>query len=41
LQEVGAWQARPLDQAYPLVFYDAIRVEIRDEGMVRNKPVLS
>ena len=37
LEEVAAWQARPLDQAYPLVFFDAIRVKIRDEGMVRNK----
>jgi transposase-like protein len=41
LEEVAARQARPLDQAYPLEFFDAIRVKIRDEGMVRNKPVLS
>lgn len=39
LDEVAAWQARPLDQAYPLVFFDAIRVKIRDEGMVRNKAI--
>ena len=39
LEEVAAWQARPLDQAYPLVFFDAIRVKIRDEGMVRNKAI--
>jgi len=41
LDEVAAWQQRPLDPAYPLVFFDAIRVKIRDEGLVRNKPVLS
>ena len=39
LEEVAAWQQRPLDAAYPLVFFDAIRVKIRDEGMVRNKAI--
>lgn len=39
LDEIAAWQARPLDPAYPLVFFDAIRVKIRDEGMVRNKAI--
>ena len=39
LDEVAAWQQRPLDPAYPLVFFDAIRVKIRDEGMVRNKAI--
>lgn len=39
LEEVAAWQARPLDPAYPLVFFDAIRVKIRDVGMVRNKAI--
>lgn len=29
----------PLDVVYPLVFFDAIRVKIRDEGFVRNKAV--
>ena len=29
----------PLDVCYPLVFFDAIRVKIRDEGFVRNKAV--
>lgn len=37
LDEVATWQQRPLDPIYPLVFFDAIRVKIRDEGMVRNK----
>lgn len=39
LEEVAAWQQRPLDPAYPLVFFDAIRVKIRDEGVVRNKAI--
>jgi putative transposase len=41
LETVTEWQGRPLDACYPLVFFDAIRVKIRDEGFVRNKPVLS
>jgi putative transposase len=39
LDEVREWQARPLDPVYPVVFFDALRVKIRDEGMVRNKAV--
>jgi putative transposase len=39
LDEVATWQQRPLDPVYPLVFFDAIRVKIRDEGMVRNKAI--
>ena len=30
--EVTAWQSRPLDPMYPVVFFDALRVKIRDEG---------
>ena len=39
LETVTEWQGRPLDACYPLVFFDAIRVKIRDEGFVRNKAV--
>jgi putative transposase len=39
LEEVAEWQNRPLDAVYPLVFFDAIRVKIRDEGFVRNKAI--
>jgi putative transposase len=39
LEEVREWQNRPLDQVYPVVFFDALRVKIRDEGLVRNKAV--
>ena len=36
---VTAWQARPLEATYAVVFFDALRVKIRDEGLVRNKAV--
>ncbi|MBZ8220709.1 transposase, partial [Klebsiella aerogenes] len=36
---VGAWQARPLEPMYPVVFFDALRVKIREDGVVRNKAV--
>lgn len=39
LDEIATWQARPLEPVYPLVFFDALRVKIRDEGLVRNKAV--
>src|SRR6476619_5142050 len=39
LEEVAAWQARPLETVYPLIFFDALRVKISDEGLVRNKAV--
>jgi putative transposase len=37
--EVTAWQNRPLEAVYPVVFFDALRVKIRDDGVVRNKAV--
>ncbi len=39
LGEIAAWQGRPLEQVYLLVFFDALRVKVRDEGVVRNKAV--
>jgi putative transposase len=39
LGEVREWQNRPLDPVYPVVFFDALRVKIRDEGLVKNKAV--
>ena len=39
LEEVREWQSRPLDAIYPIVFFDAMRVKIRDEGLVKNKAV--
>ena len=35
--EVTAWQSRPLEPLYPVVFFDALRVKIRDEATVRIK----
>ena len=37
--EVSAWQSRPLDPMYPVIFFDALRVKIRDEAVVRSKAV--
>jgi len=39
LEEVRDWQNRPLDPVYPVIFFDALRVKIRDEGLVKNKAV--
>src|SRR5215203_3481334 len=39
LEEITEWQNRPLEALYALVFFDAIRVKVRDEGTVRNKAV--
>ena len=39
LDKVAAWQGRPLEAVYPIVFFDALRVKIRDKGLVRNKAV--
>ena len=39
LEEVTAWQQRRLERCYPVVVLDALRVKIRDEGVVRNKAI--
>ena len=39
VEEVTAWQTRPLEPLYPVVFFDALRVKIRDESTVRSKAV--
>ncbi len=39
LEEVTEWQQRPLLALYPVIFFDALRVKIRDEGTVRSKAV--
>jgi putative transposase len=38
LEEVRAWQSRPLEQVYAVVFLDAIVVKVRDNHVVQNKP---
>ena len=37
--EITAWQSRPLEPMYPVVFFDALRVKIRDDAIVRIKSV--
>ncbi|GAB3630001.1 hypothetical protein GCM10027419_48580 [Pandoraea terrae] len=39
MDEVLAWQSRPLVPMYPVVFFDALRVKIRSDGVVRNTAV--
>jgi len=39
MEEVKEWQNRALEEMYPVVFFDALRVKIRDEGSVKNKAV--
>ncbi|WP_411373190.1 transposase [Burkholderia pseudomallei] len=35
MAEALSWQNRPLEAMYPVVFFDALRVKIRDDGVVR------
>ena len=37
--EVAEWQSRPLEALYPVMFFDALRVKVRDQGTVCNKAV--
>jgi putative transposase len=39
IEQVAAWQGRPLEASYAVIYFDALRVKIRDEGIVRNKAV--
>ncbi len=39
MAETLAWQNRPLEPMYPVVFFDALRVKIRGDGVVSNKAV--
>jgi transposase-like protein len=39
MAEALSWQNRPLEPMYPVVFFDALRVKIRDDGVVSNKAV--
>lgn len=38
-EEIREWQSRPLEEVYAVVYFDALRVKVRDEGRVRNKAV--
>jgi putative transposase len=37
LEEVKAWQGRPLEAVYPIVYLDALVIKVRDQGTVTNK----
>jgi putative transposase len=39
MDEVKAWQTRPLDSVYPIVFFDALVVKVRENQRVINKAV--
>ena len=39
LEEVAVWQNRPLQAVYPFVLFDALRVEIGNKGLLRNKAI--
>lgn len=39
MDEITSWQQRPLEPMYPVIFFDALRVKIREEGLVRNKAI--
>jgi len=38
-EEVRAWQNRPLEGVYPIVYLDALQVKIRDAGQVQNRAI--
>jgi len=39
IEEVRAWQSRPLEALYPVVYFDCLRVKIRDGGQIINKAI--
>ena len=38
-EELAEWRSRPLEAVYPIVYFDALRVKVREEGLVQNKAV--
>ena len=38
-EELQEWRSRPLEAVYPIVYFDALRVKIREDGLVQNKAV--
>src|SRR5215212_7037858 len=39
IDEVRAWQSRPLDPVYPILYLDALQVKVKDQGRVSNKAI--
>jgi len=39
IEEVKTWQSRPLDEVYPILYMDALRVKVRDGAHIQNKAI--
>jgi putative transposase len=39
MEEVKTWQNRPLDEVYPILYMDALRVKVRDGGHIQNQAI--
>jgi putative transposase len=39
MDEVRAWQSRPLDAVYPILYLDALQVKVKSQGRVSNKAI--
>lgn len=39
IEDVRAWQSRPLDKVYPIVYLDALYLKMRDNGQVQNRAI--
>ena len=39
IDEVRAWQSRPLDPVYPILYLDSLQVKVKDQGRVSNKAI--
>src|SRR5438270_3125397 len=39
MDEVRAWQSRPLDAVYPILYLDALQVKVKSQGRVVNKAI--
>lgn len=37
VDEIKAWQSRPLDEVYPILYIDGIRIRVKDNGVVTTK----
>ena len=37
LEDVAAWRSRPLDAVYPVVYFDAMRVKVREDRAIQNR----
>lgn len=40
LEDVRAWRSRPLQNFYPVVFFDALRVKVKSGNTITQKPCI-